>query len=102
MANARVVLFGASGTMGFEAFKELWRRRKFYDITLLVRPSQANRARFRRYARQAKLSNRSRSGVSEGQGLRIIWGDATRYEDVELAIRGADVVLDAMAYISPQ
>lgn len=102
MAKARVVLFGASGTMGFEAFKELWRWHKFYDITLLVRPSRANRERFRRYARQAKLPYRSRSGVSEGQGLRIIWGDATRYEDVELAIRGADVVLDAMAYISPQ
>jgi nucleoside-diphosphate-sugar epimerase len=39
--------------------------------------------------------------VAQGRGLKIVWGDATRYADVAETIRGADWVLNAMACVSP-
>jgi len=78
------VLFGASGTLGFAAFGELWRRREQLDLVVLLR--RPNAKRFARYV---------------AQGLNVEWGDATSIEDVRRAVRGADVVLNAMAVISP-
>jgi len=40
MTRKRVALFGASGTMGFQAFNELWKRREQYEISILVLPSE--------------------------------------------------------------
>ncbi len=97
----RVVLFGATGTMGFEAFKELWRRRAEFDIVVLVLPGDRDRARLAPYAREAKLGGADESGRAEGEGLAIQWGDATSYADVKAAVAGADAALDAMAFISP-
>jgi len=102
MPKPRVALFGASGTMGHEAFKELWRRRDKYDIVLLLRPSQKNKALFRKYEQQAGLPSIAVQGVAQGSGFKIVWGDATDYADVQEIVRGVDWVLDAMAYISPQ
>jgi len=102
MSKPKVALFGASGTMGHEAFKELWRRREKYDIIVLLRPSEKNQALFRPYSRQAGMSATPGQRVVEGDGFKIVWGDATSYADVEEAIKGVDWVLDAMAYISPQ
>ena len=39
MKKERVVLFGASGTMGFAAFQELWEKRDQYEIVLLLLPN---------------------------------------------------------------
>jgi len=100
--KARVVLFGASGTMGHQAFKELWHRRERYDVVILLRPSPKNRALFGPYAQQAGIPIADVKGAFHGNGLTILWGDATNYPDVEEAVRGADWVLDAMACISPQ
>jgi nucleoside-diphosphate-sugar epimerase len=97
----KVVLFGASGTMGFQAFKELWARRDKYDISILVLPSEQELGIFRFYERQAGMNPVRGAGVAEGNGLKIVWGDATNYEDVAETIKGADWVLNAMAYISP-
>jgi len=102
LSRERVCLLGASGTMGHEAFKDLWRRRENYDIVILVRPSEKNKALFQSYERQAGIAPRPGKGVVEGNGLKIVWGDATNYGDLEEAIRGVDWVLDAMAFISPQ
>jgi nucleoside-diphosphate-sugar epimerase len=102
MSKPRVVLFGASGTMGHEAFKELWRRRDKYDIVILARPSEKNQALFQTYAQQACVPPTGGKGAAQGDGLCIVWGDATERADVETALRGAEWVLDAMAYISPQ
>jgi hypothetical protein len=41
------------------------------------------------------------NGVVEGKCLKVVWGDATDYDDVLEAVRGVDWVLDAMAFISP-
>ncbi|NLE76736.1 MAG: NAD(P)H-binding protein [Chloroflexi bacterium] len=98
----KVALFGASGTMGYQALQELWRRRERYDIVLLVRPSARNRRLLAPYARQAGLGVSSASGIAQGDGLKIVWGDATRYHDVQATVQGVDWVLNAMAFISPQ
>jgi len=97
----RVALFGASGTMGFQAFKELWRRREEFDISILVLPSERRDQRFKRYETAAGVPPLNGAGVTEGEGLRIVWGDATDPEATAATIAGADAVLNAMAYISP-
>ena len=87
MAKKTVFLTGASGSMGYEAFRELLTRKDEYDCRILLRPSRANRERFTRY---------------EGQeGIEIIWGDLTEYEDVLKGVTGADFVLHPAALISP-
>ena len=102
MSKKKVALFGASGTMGNQAFKELWKRREKYDIAIMVLPSEKELGLFRKYERAAGVPPIEGSGVAEGNGLKIVWGDATNYADVAETIDGAEWVLDAMAYISPQ
>lgn len=87
--------------MGFQAFKELWRRREEFDISILVLPPERASAKFRRYEAEARVPQISGAGVAEGDGLRIVWGDATDSEATAATVRGADAVLNAMAYISP-
>ncbi len=102
MAKTKVALFGASGTMGHQAFKELWKRRGKYDISILVLPSEYKLGLFHKYEREAGVPSIDGSGVAEGDGFKIVWGDATNYQDVFETINGAEWVLSAMAYISPQ
>ncbi len=68
--------------MGFQAFKELWRRRDRYEITLLVLPSDQKLNLFRSYEKAAGLPTVHGSGIAQGDGLKIVWGDATHYPDV--------------------
>ena len=100
-AKTRVALFGASGTMGFQTFKELWKRREKIDITILVLPSEQKLGLFREYEREVGLPILQGAGVTEKNGFKIVWGDATRYDDVAETVRGVDWVLNCMAYISP-
>lgn len=87
MAKKKVLLTGASGSMGGEAFKELLRRRDNYDIVILLRPSKKNKEAFAKY---------------EGQkGLRIVWGDLQNPDDVLEAVNGVDHVLHPAAFIAP-
>ncbi len=97
----RVALFGATGTMGHQALRELWRRRDRYDLVLLVRPFARNRKLLRRYLRESGIGV-GPGLVVQGEGLKVVWGDATCYDDVAEAVEGVDWVLDAMAFISPQ
>ncbi|HET8985561.1 MAG TPA: NAD-dependent epimerase/dehydratase family protein, partial [Trueperaceae bacterium] len=97
----RIALFGASGTMGSQALKELWRRRDEFDISILVLPSDRHDRTLRAYESAAGVPRISGAGVTEGEGLRIVWGDATDPEATAATIAGADAVLNAMAYISP-
>ena len=62
-----VLLTGASGSMGFETFKQLWEKRDRYDIVLLLRPSKKNRKKFQEFEQKA--------GKSGETHLKIIWGD---------------------------
>ncbi|UCC61064.1 MAG: NAD(P)-dependent oxidoreductase [Dehalococcoidia bacterium] len=102
MSKERVALFGASGTMGYEALKELWKRRANCDVVVLLRPSEKNKKLIEPYEQEAGIESIPGRGVSEGNGFKVVWGDATNYADVDETIRGVDWVLDAMAFISPQ
>ncbi len=87
-----VLLTGASGSMGFEAFKLLWEKRSRYEIVLLLRPSGKNKNKFRKYENHP----------SAERGLKIVWGDALNKEDVVSACKGIDWCLHPMALISPE
>jgi nucleoside-diphosphate-sugar epimerase len=102
MSKKRVALFGASGTMGYQAFQELWKRKDHYDISILVLPSEKDLGLFRKYEQQAGVPPIEGSGAAQGDGFKIVWGDATDYSDVLETIEGVEWVLSAMAYISPQ
>ena len=102
MAKPKVALFGASGTMGYQAFQELWKRRNNYDISILVLPSEQDLGLFRKFEREAGVPSIEGSGVAEGNGFKIVWGDATNFDHVVETIDSAEWVLSAMAYISPQ
>ncbi len=101
-----VLLLGASGSMGFEAFKELWSREESsgerkYDVTLLLRPSKKNIIKFSPYLKECGVTEAECRGCVQGDGLRIVWGDAINYPDVLEAVKGADWVLSPMAFIAP-
>lgn len=100
----KVLLTGASGAMGFEAFKELWRRRRRYDIVLILRPSRVNKKMFATYERRAGATSIEGRGIVESKSgdFKIVWGDATRYEDVLTAVRSVDWILSPMAVIPPE
>jgi len=87
MSKTRVLLTGASGSMGHEAFLELRRRRDQYQVKILVRPSKTNKKMFAPY---------------QGEDwLEIVWGDLTDAADVMRAVEGVDFVLHPAAMISP-
>ncbi|NHJ12967.1 MAG: NAD(P)-dependent oxidoreductase [Candidatus Thorarchaeota archaeon] len=102
----RVLLLGASGSMGAEAFQVLWKRRLSqgrirYEIVLLQRPSERNKELFAPYERGCGIKPVPKEGVVESGGLKIVWGDATNYCDMLEAVRDADWVLCPMALIAP-
>ncbi len=104
-----MLLLGASGSMGFAAFQELWKRKneqgeRKYDIVLLLRPSLKNKKMFEPYMRECGIRPIRDRGVCRdaAESLKIVWGDATVYEDVLEAVQGVDWVLCPMAFISPE
>ena len=102
----KVLLLGASGSMGSAAFRELWNRRdaegqRRYDIVLLLRPSKKNKEMFSPYEKESGIKSIPGRGSDKGDGLRIVWGDATIYSDILDAVRGVDWVLCPMAFIAP-
>ena len=101
MKKEIVFLPGASGSMGFEAFKELWKRHDKYDIVLLQRPSKKNKKLFKTYEKKCGIKSIPGKGIVNGRGLKIIWGDATNYDDIAEACKGIDWCLCPMAIIPP-
>lgn len=93
--------------MGYQAFLELWNRRSDYYLTILLLPGEKRLGRFRAFAREAGLTWQPPPATAEspviqdGEGLRIVWGDARDPETVQAVVAGADHVLNAMALISP-
>lgn len=90
MNKPRVLLTGASGSMGHEAFLELRRRRERYHVKVLLRPSKANKKMFSRYL-----------GNANQDWLEVVWGDLNESSDVERAVDGVDFVLHPAAIIPP-
>lgn len=107
MAKQKVLLLGASGSMGNAAFLELWNRKdatgqRKYDVILLQRPSAVNKKMFAKYEKECGITPIPGKGIVEGNGLKIVWGDATNYDDMLEAVKGVDWVLCPMAFISPE
>lgn len=101
MAKQKVFLPGASGSMGYETFKLLWEKRDNYEIVLLQRPSKKNKKLFKPFEKFSGIKSIKGNGIVEGGGFKIVWGDATNYEDVLDACDGIDWCLCPMAFISP-
>lgn len=87
MKKKTVALTGASGTMGFQGFLELYSRKNEFNIVLLLRDSQKNRDKFSKY-----LSD---------SAVRIVWGDLKNYPDVLEFVTGTDYVLHVGGMVSP-
>ena len=88
MHRKTVFITGTTGSMGGAGLEILLERRQRFDIVTLVRPSQKNKALMHRY-----------EGI---EGLRVVWGDLTNYDDVLECVTGADVVLHPAAMIAPE
>lgn len=105
MSSVKVALFGATGTMGFEVFKELWTRGE-HHLTLLLLPGERAASRFKRYAQEAGIPWQPPTApeapvVQSGERLTLVWGDARDPASVKATVTGAELVLNAMAVISP-
>ena len=83
MQKTKVLLTGASGTVGIDIFKELLSRLDIYDIRLFLRASKKNKKRFIPYSKK----------------VEIIWGSIENYEEVKRALEDQDVVIHAAAVI---
>ncbi len=83
MEKTKVLLTGASGTVGSDIFKELLSRLDLYDIRLFLRPSKKNKKRFVPYSDKVDL----------------IYGSIENYEEVKRAIEDQDVVIHSAAVI---
>ena len=87
MQKKTVALTGASGTMGFQGFLELYKRKQEFNIVLLIRDSKKNRKKFAQYINDP--------------AIRFVWGDLEKYEDVLEMVSGADYVLHVGGMVSP-
>lgn len=74
--------------MGTAGLRELMNRRDRFDIRILVRPSERN-------LRKVK-------GIDGEDGVTVIWGDLTNYEEVLKGVTGADYVLHVGGMVSPK
>ncbi|MHA1104947.1 MAG: NAD-dependent epimerase/dehydratase family protein [Promethearchaeota archaeon] len=83
MEKTKVLLTGASGTVGIDIFKELLSRSDIYDIRLFLRASKKNKKRFIPYSTK----------------VEIIWGSIENYEEVKIAVEDQDVVIHSAAVI---
>lgn len=88
MAQKKTVfLTGSSGNMGWAGFKELYAKRDKFNIVLLNRGSDKNKAMFKEY--------------ENDPSVKLIWGDLLNYEDVLAGVTGADYVLHVGGMVSP-
>ena len=100
MAKQKILLTGASGSMGHAAFLELLKRKEEFGIVLLLRPSKKNRKHFSKYLSYKNAVSIQKNTV-EYDGLKVVWGDLTNQEDVKKAVDGCSYVLHPAALISP-
>jgi nucleoside-diphosphate-sugar epimerase len=80
-----ILLTGASGSVGFEAFKELLRRKDRFCIRILSLDRKFEHNLFRKYHDQ----------------VDIVLGDICNYRDIRKAVQGVDTVLHTAAIIPP-
>ena len=81
MVKKKILLTGASGTVGKEIFTELLRRTSEYEISLFLRGSRKNKKLFNLYINK----------------IRIVWGTLQNYEEVKRAVNEQDVIIHVAA-----
>jgi len=81
-----VLLTGATGNMGQAALAELFQRTDRFQITALALDTPRDRKILAPYQKQ---------------GLSVVWGDLTCYQDVLQAVSGADIILHVGGLVSP-
>ena len=87
MKKQRVFLTGATGGMGFSGLQELMKNTEQQEVIILARNSEKNKELLKEF---------------EGrEGLNIIWGDLTNYQDVYRCVELSDIVLHVAAFVSP-
>ncbi|MFX0177665.1 MAG: NAD-dependent epimerase/dehydratase family protein [Candidatus Hodarchaeota archaeon] len=83
MAKLKVLLIGASGTVGREVFTELLNKKQDYEISLFLRNSRKNRKMFKSFRKE----------------ISIFWGDIRHYDEVEKAVSDQDIVIHVAAVL---
>lgn len=81
MERVKVLLTGASGTIGKEVFKELMLRINKFDISLFLRASRKNKKMFKPYQ----------------DDVKIFWGSLQNYDDIEKAVAGQEIIIHIAA-----
>lgn len=85
--NKTAFITGASGTMGWAAFKEIYENRPDITQNVLLRDSEKNRKLFAPYLGDKRVN--------------IIWGDFNNYDSILEGVTGADYVLHIGGLVSP-
>jgi nucleoside-diphosphate-sugar epimerase len=85
MVKIKVLLTGASGTVGIDVFQELLYRYNDYEVSLFLRPSKKNLKHFQSY--------------NNGNGIHIFWGLLDNYNDVERAVKNQDIIIHLAAVL---
>jgi nucleoside-diphosphate-sugar epimerase len=83
--KTRILLTGASGTVGYEVIKQLYRQRDKYEITV--------------FGTHSKRSSKHLSPFKDG--IQIVYGNISSYEDVKVACSDKDFVIHLAAIIPP-
>ena len=81
MVKKKILLTGASGTVGKEVLKELLSRTNNYEVSLFLRGSPKNKKLFKHFVDRVK----------------IFWGTLQNFSEVKEAVNGQDVVLHLAA-----
>lgn len=87
MIKKRILLTGATGTMGHEGLKQLCTQKDRFDIVILALPTPKDRKILKKYKHHSNIT--------------IVWGDLTNIEDVKKALKNVDIVLHVGALVSP-
>jgi len=82
LGKIKVLLTGASGTVGKDVFDELVRRNGEYEVSLFLRNSRKNKKKFR-----------------NNKNAKIFWGTLHNYEEVERAVKDQDIILHLAAVL---
>ena len=87
MNNKKVFLTGASGTMGYASFKEIYEKRPNFDFNLLLLDNPQGRKLFKPYQHDPRVN--------------IVWGDLCNYQDVKKCVDGCQYILHIGGLVSP-
>lgn len=87
MEEKKILITGATGNMGIEALVQLYNHENNYKLNVLSLPTKKDKAKLRPYLNDPRVN--------------IIWGDLTKYEDVEKAVKNVNYVIHLGALVSP-